>query len=180
METTAEDRAFSSIDFVGQCLVDEERTRAFQKAIKEKLKKGDVALDLGTGSGIMALSAEKAGAKKVYAVEYDPFVASIAKAIFKENNININKIALLVKDARSLTLSANTKFDVVISEMLTTGMVDEHQVTAITNLHTKGLVKPTTVFIPEKQETYVALGYANHRWLGLATPMILHLWRWHN
>ncbi len=26
----------------------------------------------------------------------------------------------------------------------------------------------------------MALGYANHRWLGLATPMILHLWRWHN
>jgi len=180
MQNTSDDKAFSSIDFVGQCLVDKERTSAFQKAIKAKVKKNDTVIDLGTGSGIMALFAVKAGAKKVFAIEFDPFVASIAKRIFRENQSLSKKISLLIEDARTASFQKKVKFDVVISEMLTTAMIDEPQVRAVNNLHTKEFIDSSTCFIPERQDTFAALAHADYSLFGVATPMILHLWKWHN
>src|SRR3989344_7146587 len=180
MQNTSNDRAFSSIDFVGQCLVDEERTMVFQKAIKAKVKRSDVVLGLGTGSGVMALYAGRFGAKKVFAIEFDPFIASLAKAVFKANRSLAKKLALLVKDARTVSFPKKTKFDLVISEMLTTGMVDEPQVKAINNLHAKRLVDASTRFIPERQDTFIALASADYFLFGVNTTIILHLWKWHN
>ncbi len=173
------DKAFSSIDFVGQCLVDEERTLAFQNAINSVVKKNDTVLDLGTGSGILALSASRAGAKKVCAVEFDPFVAQIVKRAIEVNNLG-KKVHLSVKDACTYNLPRKCKIDVVVSEMLTTGMVDESQVEAMNNLHEKNYVDNSTVFLPSKQTTYVSLVNADFTVFGLKIPMILHLWKWHN
>ncbi len=180
MQDTNDDKAFSSIDFVGQCLVDEERTNAFRKAIRATVKKNDIVLDLGTGSGVMALYAAKAGAKKVFAIEFDPFVASIAKKIFQANQSIMKKLSLLLEDARTVSFPRKVKFDVVISEMLTTAMIDEPQVKAINNLHAKGLVNTSTQFIPERHDTFIALAHTNYAWFGVSTAMILHLWKWHN
>lgn len=180
MKNTSDDKAFSSIDFVGQCLVDKERTLAFQKAIKAKVKKNDTVIDMGTGSGIMTLFSAKAGAKKIFAIEFDPFVASIAQKIFRANQSLTKKISLLIEDARIVSFPSKVKFDVVISEMLTTAMIDEPQVRAINNLHAKGLVDSSTRFIPERQDTFATLAHADYSLFGVATPMILHLWKWHN
>lgn len=171
------DSAFSSIDIVGQCLADTIRTKFFKKIIERTVKKGNIVVDLGSGSGILALFASKI-AKKVVAVEFDPYVASTAKT-----NFNLNKaknIQLLITDARSAKFGLIKKFDVVIAEMLTTGVIDEYQVQAINNLHKLGLVDESTKFIPERQDTYVALVNAKTNFFGQKILMILHLWKWHN
>lgn len=170
--------AFSSIDFVGQCLVDDERTSAFQKVISKVVKKNDIVLDLGTGSGVMALFAARAGARKTFAVEYDSLIAKSAEINIRVNDFK-KKIKLLVDDARKCSFPSKTKFNVVISEMLTTGMVDEPQVQVINNLHNKKLVNSNTIFLPSRQDTYISLVRANLKMFGLKIPMILHLWRWH-
>ena len=179
MKNSEDDKAFSSIDFVGQCLVDEERTLAFQKAISETVKPGASVLDLGTGSGILAIMAAKAGAVRVTAVEYDPFVASIASSIVKANGYE-DIISIIVSDARTLELPSGTRFDVVLAELLTTGMVDECQVEAINNLHARGYVDKDTTFVPERQDTFAALTHADFSMYGLVVPMTLHLWKWHD
>lgn len=173
-----EDKAFSSIDFVGQCLVDEERTLYFQKAINRVVKKNDIVLDLGTGSGIMAILAARAGAKKIFAIEFDSFVAKIAEKAIKANNFK-EKINLLVNNARIYHFPQKIKFNVVISEMLTTGMVDESQIQVINNLHNKKMVDNLTVFLPSRHDTYISLVNANFMMFGLKISMILHLWKWH-
>ena len=155
---------FSSIDLVGQCLVDEERTKVFHKAIKNVVNKTSTVLEMGTGSGIMVLSAVKSGAKKVIAVEIDPHIASIAQNNFKINNY-LDKISVYIEDATKFNLS-NTKFDVVISEMLATGMIDEHQVEAINNLHNKKMVDDSTIFIPQRQDTFVTFVNVNFIFFG--------------
>ncbi len=177
--TETGDKAFSSIDFVGQCLVDTERTKAFQKAIKKAIKKTSIVLELGSGSGILSLFAARAGAKKVIAVEFDPYVASIAKNNIALNKFS-NKIILALEDARKVKFNNHTKFDVVISEMLTTGIVDEHQVQAINNLHDQKLVDENTTYIPERHDTFVSLVNANLNLFGQKISMVLHLWKWHN
>ena len=173
------DDIFSSIDFIGQCLVDKERTIAFQEAINSVVKKKDTVLDLGTGSGVMALSAAKAGAGRVYAVEFDTFVAKIAQKLVALNNFK-GVISVLINDARNIYFPEKLKFNVVVSELLTTGMVDESQVQAINNLHDKKVIDSSTIFLPSRQDTYISLTNATYTMFGLKIPMILHLWKWHD
>ncbi len=170
--------AFSSIDFVGQCAVDEVRTIAFKKAIGFVVKKdlNQTVVDLGTGSGIMAIFAAKAGAKKVFGIEYDPFIAKIARRNVLENEVDVG---VVIEDAKNLNLDLEKPIDVVVSEMLTTGVVDEIQVQAINNLHKKGLVNEKTIFIPIRHDTFVKLVDAKTSFFDVKLQMIIHLWRWH-
>lgn len=50
----------------------------FYRAITEAVKPGDVVVDLGTGSGLHAMLAAQAGARKVYAIDSEP-VLELAK-----------------------------------------------------------------------------------------------------
>ena len=169
------DETFSSIDLITQCLSDEKRTLKFKQAIEEAIKPGDVVLDSGTGSSILALFAARAGAKKVIAVELDPYVAKLAKQNVVNNDYE-DVIRVLVGDVRKLQLEDEVQFDVVIMEMLTTGMIDEHQVRAINHLHEKGFIKESTIFVPKRQDTFVALSEMDFMSYGLTMRMIRHLW----
>lgn len=173
-----DDKAFSSIDFVGQCLTDSERSKAFDTAITSVVKPTHNVLDVGTGSGIMALFAARAGAQKVTAIEFDPYVAEIARNTFRANNFN--NIELLIEDARTVTVKDGEKYDVVIMEMLTTGMVDEFQVQAVNNLHKQKAVDESTIFIPSTHETFATLMDVDYTCYGLKMPMVIHLWKWHD
>jgi SAM-dependent methyltransferase len=50
-------------------LIDDERTLGFERAIRAVVRQGDRVVDVGTGSGILAMMAARAGAEKVYALE---------------------------------------------------------------------------------------------------------------
>lgn len=173
------DEAFSSIDLVTQCLTDKKRTERFQKAIGRNIKAGDIVLDSGTGSGVLALMAARAGAKKVNAIEYDPYIAKLAVQNVT-NNGYADVVDILVGDVRNVNFPEGTVFDVVIMEMLTTGMIDEYQVWTMNNLHRKGYVTNQTRFIPERQDTFVSLAEADYTNYGLMMRMVRHIWKPHS
>ena len=56
-------------------LTDKVRMSLYAEAIPAVVKSGDAVLDIGTGSGVLALLSIRAGASKVYAVE--AFVESL-------------------------------------------------------------------------------------------------------
>jgi predicted RNA methylase len=62
------DAVFSNLLLVDECLLDAKRVREFKSAINKSVRPGDIVVDAGTGSGIIALIAARAGAKKVYAL----------------------------------------------------------------------------------------------------------------
>jgi len=169
------DETFSSIDFVTQCLTDQKRTFKFQEAIQKVVRPDDVVLDSGTGSAILALMAARAGAKKVIAVEYDPFIAKIAVQNIVRNGYE-DVIDIVVGDVRNTHFPDGTKFDVVIMEMLTTGMIDEFQVWTMNHLHRKGYVDDKTRFLPLRQDTYIAPVFADYTNYGFDMRMVRHVW----
>jgi predicted RNA methylase len=170
-----DDHAFSSIDLVGQCLADEARTQAFGQAIASVAQPHHLALDLGAGSGILALFAARAGAQREIAIEYDRYVAAVARENFRRNWAG-DAIRLIEADARNHVFGKGLRFDLVIAEMLTTGLIDEAQVQAINNLHRQGVVTRDTTFIPARQETFATLAHTDFEIYGFDMPMVRHLW----
>ena len=61
--------------------------QSFLRAILKAVEPGDVVLDIGSGTGVLAYFACMAGAKRVFAVEQDPLVG-LAQAISKQNGFD--------------------------------------------------------------------------------------------
>ncbi len=159
---------FSSVMFIDECLLDERRTKAFRKAIRDKVRKGDVVLDAGTGSGILALFAVEASAGKVYAVEIDPEAILLARRNFLANPEG-SKVHLIQGDIKKFRL--DRPVDVLIMELLDTGMIAEAQVPAVNALRRRGVVSKKTRMIPERVQCACELVNYDFSFYGLTLPM---------
>ena len=62
------------------------------RALEERLGRGDAVLDLGTGSGILAIAAARLGAKRVLALDTDPQAVKAAR-----QNADANGVAAVVE-----------------------------------------------------------------------------------
>ena len=173
-----DDSAFSSIDFVVMCFLDKERTSAFQTSIEQTVKKDSRVLELGTGSGILSMFAARNRPAQVTAVEFDPYIAEVAGSNIRTNKLE-DVVTVTIADARHYDPPGAAKYDVVIAEMLTTGMVDEFQVQATNNLHRKGLVHSETIFIPSRHDTFIELVNADFSGYGFEMKMVKHIWRFY-
>ncbi|WP_456480743.1 50S ribosomal protein L11 methyltransferase [Nautilia sp.] len=88
-----------------------ETTRSCVKALKKYVKKGDFLLDVGCGSGILGIAANKLGAK-VDACDTDPLAVKNAKENFELNDAAYENIWLgSVKDA-------DKKYDIVVANII--------------------------------------------------------------
>jgi hypothetical protein len=67
-------------------LDDRRRVQAYLDAIRETVRPGDVVLDLGTGTGLLAVAAARAGASRVYAVETGA-IGRVAQDVFRVNDV---------------------------------------------------------------------------------------------
>lgn len=95
-------------------LNDRARTSAFLSAIEEVVRPGDVVLDVGTGTGVFAVAAARAGARHVYAIEASG-IAEYARSVFEANGL-ADRITLL--QGWSTQLSLPERADVLVSEMV--------------------------------------------------------------
>ena len=74
-------------------LHDTRRTTAYIAAIDAAVRPDDIVLDLGTGSGVLAVAAARAGARHVYAIEASD-IADIAAQVFHANDVS-DRVTLL-------------------------------------------------------------------------------------
>jgi protein arginine N-methyltransferase 1 len=94
---------------------DEVRTRAYMNAIEQNrhLFRGKVVLDIGCGTGILAMFAARAGAKQVIGIECSGIIDT-AKLIVEANGFG-EKIILLKGKVEEIELPV-AKVDIIISE----------------------------------------------------------------
>ena len=155
---------------MSECLLDKRRTLLFKRAIEQVVKVGDVVLELGTGSGILSLFAASAGARKVYAVEIAPDVANFASKNITSNNYS-DKIEVVNSNALSLGISE--KIDVVIMEMMDTGLVSEQQGPVLNQLKKKNIITKDTKIIPSRYRCAIDLVNYNFDFYGFKLPFII-------
>ncbi len=68
----------------GRMIRDRVRGDAYARAITATVRRNDVVLDLGTGSGVLSVIACRAGARKVYAIEEEDII-ELAREIVRIN-----------------------------------------------------------------------------------------------
>lgn len=95
-------------------------TTQFMVQFVEKLKgKCGTVLDIGTGTGILAIAAEKMGAEAVQAVDISPDAVKIAK-----ENVRMNGCGSIgVKIADVKHFAAKERFDLVLANLATDDLI---------------------------------------------------------
>lgn len=90
-----------------------ETTRMCIKALEKYVKPSSTVFDIGTGSGILAISAAKLGAERVVGVDLDPVAVDSAK-----NNVSfndLNNIEILYGDLMEVVKG---KADIVVANII--------------------------------------------------------------
>jgi predicted RNA methylase len=173
MMVTGTLQGWSSSDFPYQCLLDSTRTRAFRHAIRASVRPGDVVVDAGAGSGILSFFAAEAGASKVYAVEIDPLLASCLSRSVSANHLQ-SVIEVVQDDIHAARLPR--AFDVLVCEMMETGLIEERQASVVNLLIETGVIGPKTSVIPRQHETFIEIGFSEFNYYGYQVLMPKHAW----
>ena len=87
-------------------------------------KPGRSLLDIGTGSGILAIAAARLGYSPVHAFDYDPQSVIVAKENAKRNNV-ARQIKLSRADLTKLPRRAARRYDVVCANLLANLLIAE-------------------------------------------------------
>lgn len=132
-------------------LADQYRMQSYRRAIEKVVKEGDIVVDLGTGTGVLAMMAVQAGAQHVFAVEVRPQMIAITQKIIEQNDMS-EKITLIEGDARDIILPE--KVDLILSELIGDFGTDENIQECVSSVAHRYL-KPNGKILPNKLETYL-------------------------
>ena len=132
-------------------LADEDRVDRFREAVHEVVRPGDVVVDVGTGTGLLAYFACQAGAARVFAIEEGPIV-DLAREIARVNGFD-DRVEFF--DDRSIRVELPERADVLISETLWNFGVGEGMVGFLADARRRFL-KPGARSIPAGVELHVA------------------------
>ncbi|MDX1545469.1 MAG: class I SAM-dependent methyltransferase [Rhodothermales bacterium] len=126
-------------------LADGHRNRAFYQALERTVTASSCVLDIGSGTGVWAIAAALLGAARVVAVEQDPLLMGLIRALARENGV-ADRVTVVPGDSRQLHLGRS--FDLVVSETIGHLGFDEQIVPILLDARTRFL-RPGGRLIPE-------------------------------
>lgn len=138
-------------------LADEIRNEAYDRAIRQTVRPGDLVLDIGAGSGLLAMMSARAGAAKVLACEADPALAATAREIVRRNGYG-DIVEVVARRSTQLDRSGPLAggADVIVSEVFAHTLIGEEAIESL-NHGMKMLAKPGARIIPASASIQVAL-----------------------
>lgn len=86
------------------------------KLMEENIKEGDSVIDVGTGSGILMIAADRLGASEVYGTDIDELAVESAKENLELNGISEDRAKVYLGNL--VTVVNGKKFDVVVANIL--------------------------------------------------------------
>jgi precorrin-6B methylase 2 len=140
---------FGNLNVHNRMLNDRTRTSSFLAGIEEVVTTGDVVVDIGTGTGVLAVAAARAGAKHVYAIEASE-IARSAEVVFEANGV-ADRITLVRGWSTRTTLP--NRADVLVSEIIGNDPLAEGVLEVIMDAR-KRLLKPGARLIPSQVRVF--------------------------
>lgn len=113
-QTDARSEGFGALPIHAAMLSDVVRTQGWMAGIAQVVRPGDRVLEIGCGTGVLAVAAARAGASEVYAVEATP-VAELAKRLAADNGVGD---VVSVVQGWSTAIQLPERADVLVSEIL--------------------------------------------------------------
>ena len=124
-------------------LHDDRRTGDYLAALAAGVRPGDVVLDIGTGSGVLAVAAARAGARRVYAVEATD-IALVAAQVFEANGVQ-DRVTLVSGWSRQIELPERA--DLLVAEVIGNEPFEEEILETSLDARRR-LLKPDARLIP--------------------------------
>jgi predicted O-methyltransferase YrrM len=150
-------------------LADEARNRAYRAAIEAAGVAGKTVLDIGAGSGLLAMMAARAGAAQVYACEANAALAATARAIVAANGF-ADRVRVLAR--HSTTLDAGRDLgggvDLIVSEIFGHDLIGEGALPSLSHAMAK-LARPGARIVPARAAIRVALAEYGGRHMPVGT-----------
>jgi len=126
-------------------------------------------LDFGTGTGILAILAEKSGAKEIYAIDNDDWSIANAEENFKKNNCS----KIILKKASDA--SSAMKFDIILANINKNVILENFEILAkLSNVN--GVILLSGLLQTDKEEILKTTSASNftlekelekNNWIGL-------------
>ena len=143
-------------------LNDRERNAKYCAAIEEAVgavgarlraqgeARGVRVLDIGAGSGLLALAAARAGAEHVTACEVDPLVCGAAAEVVAASAYAVAITVLCVHSSRLRVcdLRAGQPVDIVTHELLDSTLLGEDVLPTLRDVYNRGLALPDALSVP--------------------------------
>lgn len=109
-----------------------------QLAARRATGRRQSCLDIGTGSGILAIAAAKLGYEPVQAFDFDPAAVRVARANAFQNRV-AKKVRIFRQDLVRLPLREDRKFDVICAN-LTSDLLVQQAKRIVRRLRTAGML----------------------------------------
>ena len=153
----------------GAMIADSARIDAFVRALRQVITRDSVVVDIGTGTGILALLACQLGARRVYAIEPDEAVHVAREAAAANGYADRMECLQALSTAVTLPVQA----DVIVSDVGGVLPWLEHHVPTIVDARTR-LLAPGGTLIPQRDTLWMALVEAPDLYRRYANPWDAH------
>lgn len=129
-----------------------ETTSLCMKMIEKYLKPEMKVMDVGCGSGILAISAALLGCQDILGIEIDPDAVRVA-----QENVELNKVADLVEiQEGDLTKGVNYKADIVVANLMH-NLVMELAPSARKHLNKDGIFISSGILVEKRDQVAAAI-----------------------
>lgn len=136
----------------GRMILDRVRGDAYARAIAATVRPNDVVVDLGTGTGVFAVLACRAGARRVYAIESDDII-ELAREVAAANGC-IDRIEFVHSDSREIKL--RDRADVIVADVR--GVIPFFSTSLLALIDARErFLRPGGQIIPQQDVVFAAL-----------------------
>jgi ribosomal protein L11 methyltransferase len=126
------------------------------RALEEHLESGMVVLDLGTGTGILAIAAAKLGARHVIAFDIDEHALKVAHENLATNDVD-NIVKLFHGSLDAVLKDRNPRFHLIVTNILASVHQANIQMGITDLLYPKGKIIFSGMIEPEAMTLEIAL-----------------------